>query len=668
MNITDFNATVAKLSAAAAAYYNGEDEQMTDAEYDSLVADLEIASAEDPSLVSAAYLALVEQIAAGQSEGGDVPHSEPMLSLGKVSESKVAEFIKSLDGDVMVEPKLDGIAIRAVYLQGVLSQVVTRGDGLVGEDITGNVIGRVYGLPNLLNNKIDVEVRGEVYMSDSDFKAANLNRQMAGGEPFANSRNAAAGAVRKIHPYVTPMSFAVYDSNLDLPQASDALSQLSREGFIPALYLLNDPMLALTSNKSLTPVPHDPADKIAWIGENKDNLGFPIDGCVVKAETIADRVRLGAGSRAPKWAVAFKYEAESSTTVIEDIEYNLGRTGRLSIRAKVTPVSVGGTTITYASCHNVGFMEREDIRIGDTVAVKRANDVIPYISDPVLDLRPADSIAWVPPTACPQCGEPFDKSTELWRCTTPECSTLGRITYAAARDCLDIEGMSVAVATSLVESGRVSDIADLFTLTTDELADLPIGSNARRLGESSAQKIIAEIEKAKGQPLNRIITSLGLRKTGRTMGRRLAAEFTTMAAFQAATVTQLTNVEGVADGKAQSIHAELKSMEGIIFRLAEAGVNMGTKEEAAPASTGGGSALAGLKVVVTGKMTGPLSAVSRNEMSELIESHGGKASGSVSSSTDLLVCAEQGSSKYEKAVELGVKIVSPEEFAAMIGA
>ena len=317
-------------------------------------------------------------------------------------------------------------------------------------------------------------------------------------------------------------------------------------------------------------------------------------------------------------------------------------------------------------------MERNDIRIGDTVRIKRANDVVPYIDSPDLSLRSESSTPWVAPTGCPDCGKPFDKSTELWRCTTPECSTLGQITFAASRDCLDIEGMSTAVATSLVETGRVTSIADLVTLTKDELAELVLGTtktgSPRRLGNANAVKIMAEIEKAKSQPLPRIITSLGLRKTGHTMGRRLAAEFGTMEAFRNASVTQLCNVEGIADGKPESIHDEVRKMADVIDALEAAGVSMGQASTAAATQESTeGNALVGMKVVVTGKVTGPLAGKSRNKVNELIEANGGKSPGSVSSSTSLLVCAEPGSSKYVKAIELGVTIVTREEFASMLG-
>lgn len=668
---TDFDSQVTLAHAAATAYYNAAneavsgDDLMSDAEYDDLVGQIEAALELHPEWANEKSHAVLNMVAGGTAISGDVTHLEPMLSLTKVVTTDDVNGAIAKFGAVIIEPKLDGLAVRAVYEGGRLVQVVTRGDGLTGEDITERVLSgktsRVLGLPADVVTG-DFEVRGEVFMSDADFEFSNRNRTEAGKPAFVNQRNGAAGALRKADAtYDTALSFAAYDVTgySDEPNYSDRMTTLLTGTGIKAAMFLTD-------------LPRDPRDAMDHLDTHRATLGYPIDGCVIKADADTIRRSLGMGSRAPKWAVAYKYEAEAATTVVHDIELALGRTGRLSLRARVEPTFVGGTTVTYASLHNVGWLIEQDIRIGDTVVVKRANDVIPRVESPDLSQRPAGSVAWVPPTGCPQCGEPFDKSTELWRCVTPECSTLGRITYAAARDCLDIEGMSTAVATALVETGRVSNIADLFTLTTDELTSLVLGTtktgSPRRLGASNATKISAEIERAKTQPLNRVITSLGMRKTGRTMGRRLANQFGTMEALRTASVEALCEVEGVATGKAQSIHDEVRAMATVIDALAVAGVNMGTEvvvEDTAPAT--GTNALDGMSVVVTGKVTGPLAGLSRNDMNELIEAHGGKASGSVSAKTGLLVCAEPSGTKFDKATALGVTIVTPEKFAALIG-
>jgi DNA ligase (NAD+) len=353
---------------------------------------------------------------------------------------------------------------------------------------------------------------------------------------------------------------------------------------------------------------------------------------------------------------------------VEDIELNIGKTGRLSLRARIIPVEVDGSVVTYASLHNVGWLQAADIRIGSKVVVFKANDIIPQVRLAPGHEHPEDSTPWAAPVACPQCGESFDKSTELWRCTSPECSVVGRIIYGASRDAgFDIEGLGSVVAEALVEAGLAKDIADLFALTESQLANLPLGGS-RTLGALNAAKIMAQIELAKSAPLAKVITSLSMRHTGRTFGRRLAAHFKTMAALRAATVSQLANVEGIGDGKAATIHAGLAANADILDRMAAAGVNMG-EEAAEGAEAAGSTVLAGEIVVVTGSMKSEptLSGLARDAMNTLIEAHGGKSSGSVSAKTTLLVCGEPGSSKWTKATELGIEILTPVDFAKKLG-
>jgi DNA ligase (NAD+) len=406
----------------------------------------------------------------------------------------------------------------------------------------------------------------------------------------------------------------------------------------------------------------DVRDQIAHYGETRSSLGFPIDGAVIKTDSLSERDRLGAVARTPKWAVAFKYAADVATTVLRDIEIAVGRTGRISLRAVLEPVFVGGTTITYATLHNPKFVTDADFRLGDTVFVYRAGDVIPRVNAVDLTHRQADSVRWEAPATCPDCGEAWDKSSLLWRCQTPECSTVGRIEYAASRDVLDIEGLSSAMATALVESGRVNDIADLFTLTAADIAALPVGDGSRQVGQKVAEKIIEGIEKAKSQSLARVITSLGIRKTGRTMGRRLAAQFNSLKALRAASIADLTAVEGIGSEKAAYIHSGLASMGPVIDRLEAFGVT--SSQEAAVTAPAAGLPLAGLKVVVTGSVPG----LSRGEANEAVEALGGVSTGSVSKTTDLVVVGDGAGSKAEKAEALGVKIMAAEDFAALYAA
>lgn len=649
MDMTSLTSLADSLRAAAKAYYDGTTELMTDAEYDDGIEQLRIAVAEDPAL-RPQFADLLEQVAAGQSAGGDIAHSSLMGSMDKATSlDAVTAFVGRVTGAVVVEPKLDGLAVAATYRAGRLVALATRGDGRTGEDVLSRAE-RITGLPRSIDWDGDLEVRGEVYMSDKDFAHTNDRRVAAGKAAFVNPRNAVAGALRKENlVHAVFMSFAAYEA-IDAPTSHMArMEKLESLGFAVAYRLFGfaDDVRAVGPTRVRA--------MIEEFGHVRATAGFPTDGVIVKADSAYDRVLLGVGSRAPKWAIAYKYEAEVATTVVEGIEVSVGRTGRLALRAKVAPVFVGGTTITYASLHNVSWLAERDIRVGDTVVIKRANDVIPYIESAVLEHRPADAPRFEAPTVCPQCGQPWNTDTLLWRCEFPECSVLGRVVYAARRECLDIEGLGSEIATALVEGDHVRTIADLFDLGVVQLTALEVGGRA--LGASTAKKLMAEIERAKSAPYNRVLTALGIRMTGRTMGRRLAAAFPTMDRLRGATVADLAAVDGVGTVKAQVIHEGLAAMGPVIDRLAAAGVNMGAE----PTQDGGALPLAGLTIVVSGAVPG----LSRNEVNEFIEARGGKASGSVSKGTSLLVSEPSSSSKYVKATELGVRIVTPAEFLSM---
>lgn len=651
MDMTSLTALAESLRAAAKSYYVGTTELMTDAQYDDGIEQLRIAVAEDPALAPQ-FADLLEQVAAGQSAGGDITHSELMGSMDKATSlDAVTAFVNRVTGGVVVEPKLDGLAVAATYQAGRLVALATRGDGRTGEDVLSRA-GRITGLPTTIAETGDLEVRGEVYMSDADFEHTNTARVAAGKAAFVNPRNAVAGALRKENlVHEVRMSFAAYEA-IDAPTSHlRRMEKLESLGFAVAYRLLGFADVTAVG-------PARVRGMIEEFGAARATAGFPTDGVIVKADSAYDRVLLGVGSRSPKWAIAYKYEAETATAVVQDIEVSVGRTGRLALRAKVAPVFVGGTTITYASLHNVSWLAERDIRVGDTVVIKRANDVIPYIESAMLDQRPEGAVRFEAPTVCPQCGQPWNTDTLLWRCESPECSVLGRVVYAAQRDCLDIEGLGTEIATALVEGDHVRDIADLFDLGVVQLTALEVGG--RMLGASTAKKLMAEIEKAKSAPYNRVVTALGIRMTGRTMGRRLAAAFPTMGRLRAASVADLAAVDGVGVVKAQVIHEGLVAMGPVIDRLAAAGVNMGTE----PTQAAGDLPFTGMTIVVSGSVPG----LSRNEVNEFIEVRGGKASGSVSKTTSLLVSEPSSSSKYVKATDLGVRIVTPAEFLQMAGA
>lgn len=651
-----FDAAVTSARAAAAAYYDTSILTMTDAEYDTLIDWTTAALEANPGWDDRG---VTTQVAAGASAGGDVTHPTPMLSLDKTTErAELSTFIDRFAGAaVNVEVKLDGLAIRAVYENGSLVLAATRGDGVTGENITAQA-GNIAGLPAQLATPWSGEVRGEVFMTDDNFTEANTNRVASGKLAFVNPRNATAGTIRaQDRNYVAPMTCGIYDSS-DLPDDSHAtrLTALTALGFTTTHDLIPD--LNLTVNTVTEAI-----TLVDAIETRRSSLGYPIDGAVIKADSEKVRGSFGAGSRTPRWGLAFKYAPDTGVSVLRNIEVAVGRTGRASYRAVIDPVFVGGTTITYASLHNAPWIIAQGLALGAPVSVERRGDVIPRVQAMAGEL-PAGLIAWSPPATCPQCDQLWDKSSLLWRCLSPECSVVGWCEYALSRDVLDAESAGSVFAEAAVEAGLVNDLADLFDLTVAQVAALNVAGD-RQIGTLVATKIVNNIQASKAQPFARQITSWNIRKVGRTLGRRMAAHFGTLDALRSASVTQLENVEGIGTEKAAIIFDGLKSRSAMIDRLVAAGINTGAvavvDANAAPL------ALANKTIVVSGAMTGELRALTRTEMTDLIERLGGKASGSVSARTSFLVCAETTSSKYVKAVSLSVPIFTPEEFAALIG-
>jgi DNA ligase (NAD+) len=683
-----YEQAVETARAASGLYYGAADAVveeganvtvLDDATYDQLVRDIAATEAEHPEW---AVLASPAQVVGG--DAGDVEHSEPMLSLDNVfSAEELAEWHASLTKRLghgpryVVEPKLDGLALAARYQQGSLVQLITRGDGVHGEDVTF-AAAAITGLPQELAQPLTLEVRGEVMLTDEQFTAANELRLANNDKPFVNPRNGVAGTLRgsKDRTYVIPMTFFAYqvvalpDDTYPGPRP-DADSDYSA-----AIALLGELGIstAATSPAQIAEVDTVEAaqEYIDSLLARRADLGFGIDGAVVKADSPADRAQAGSSSRAPRWGIAFKFPADSRLTTLEEVIWQVGRTGVITPRARVKPVFVGGTTVTYATLHNPNDLARQGLMIGDTVMVLRAGEVIPRIEGAVVSARTGAEIPIPAPPVCPNCGSEIDRSQERWRCTRGrKCALPQSIRYAVARDCWDIESVGEKLVRQLVDTGLVTDVADVFALTEEQLLTLD------RMGKTSAAKVLAETEKAKAQPLARTLTALGVRGTGRSMSRRIARYFAAMDAIQAADAAAFEQVDGIGPERAPVIVEELIELAPVIAKLREAGVSMvepGATGPVPAAETdeetveGDRLPLTGengkpMSVVVTGKMTGPLATLSRNEMNELIERAGGKSSGSVSKNTGLLVAAEEGSSKYTKAQSLGIPIETPEQFA-----
>ncbi len=686
-----YAAAVEEASVAAAAYYATGESGLDDDAYDRLARGIAAYEADHPEEVLAA--SPTGKVAGGAAVG-DVPHTVPMLSLDNVfSAEQFATWTASLERRIgrpvtawSVEPKLDGLAVAARYRDGRFERLITRGDGTAGEDVS-HAAGAVVGLPERLAEPVTIEVRGEILMTNDQFDQGNAIRTEHGGPPFANPRNGAAGTLRaKDRAYRVETTFFAYGA-LPLPDSgelgetlaelphSEVLSYVAGLGVHTAAGTDVAPVLAATVEEVQA--------RVDAIGSLRAALPFGIDGIVIKADLAADQREAGSGTRAPRWAIAYKLPAVEKITRLVSVEWNVGRTGIIAPRAVLEPVEIDGSTVGYATLHNPADITRRDLRLGDQVMVYKAGDIIPRIEAPVVHLRTGDETPIDFPESCPQCGSAIDTSEQRWRCTRGRnCRLVASVSYAAGRDQLDIEGLGATRVVQLVDAGLVADFADLFTLEREQLLALD------RMGETSTDNLLAAIETARTRPLSRVFCALGVRGTGRSMSRRIARYFATMDRIVAADVETLQQVDGIGKEKAAAVVAELVELAPLIAKLVAAGVNMtepgatpppepGTEEAAAAgadaeaggvAGTGSTLPLAGMTVVVTGAMTGALEKLSRNQMNELIERAGGKSSSSVSKRTSLLVAGDKAGSKRTKAEDLGVRIAVPEEFAELVGA
>ncbi|MEU8107334.1 NAD-dependent DNA ligase LigA [Nonomuraea muscovyensis] len=664
---------------SAAAYYADGTSTLDDDAYDQLVRGIQAYEEAHPeSVLPSSPTGKV----AGGAVVGDVPHTAPMLSLDNVfGAEQLADWAAGLERRLgrpvtawSVEPKLDGLAISARYRHGRLAQLVTRGDGTAGEDVS-HAIGTIVGLPDRLAAPVTVELRGEVMMTAAQFEQACAKRQAHDGTTFANPRSAAAGTLRaQDRPYVCELTFFGYGV---LPPPDDdsepamRLRELPHSEIMEWVAAQGVQTTAATAVAGIVAVTLERVqERVGEIAAARPELPFGIDGIVIKCDLAADQAAAGFSSRAPRWAVAYKLPATEKITKLIGVEWNTGRTGVIAPRAVLEPVELDGSIVTYATLHNAADIRRRGLMLGDSVVVYKAGDVIPRVEAPVVHLRTGDEQPIEVPRVCPSCGDAIDSSQERWRCVRGRaCRAIASIGYAVGRDQLDIEGLAENRIQQLLDAGLIADFADLFFLTREQVLGL------ERMGETSTDNLLAAIERAKGRPLSRVFCALGVRGTGRSMSRRIARHFGSMDAIRAADVEAIQAVEGIGPEKAPVVLAELVELANLIDKLVKAGVTMtepGWTPAADPGAAAEGSGgselpLAGMSVVVTGAMSGALEALTRNQMNELIERAGGKASSSVSAKTSLLVAGEKAGSKRTKAESLGVRVVGPEEFAGLIG-
>ncbi|MFE4691332.1 NAD-dependent DNA ligase LigA [Streptomyces sp. NPDC056749] len=678
-----YAAAVEEAERAAAAYYTAGESALDDDAYDRLVRAIAAYEEEHPQeVLDASPTGKV----AGGAASGDVPHTVPMLSLDNVfSAEQFVTWTASVERRIgrpvaawSVEPKLDGLAVAARYRLGRLEQLITRGDGTAGEDVS-HAIGTVLGLPERLGAPDTLEIRGEILMTNEQFEAANTVRTEHGAAPFANPRNGAAGTLRaKDRPYRVEMTFFAYGA-LALPDSGELTDTLAELPHSEVLEYVAGIGVHTAADTAVAPCTVTTVEEVQAgvedIASLRASLPFGIDGIVIKADLAADQRDAGSGTRAPRWAIAYKLPAVEKVTRLLGVEWNVGRTGIIAPRAVLEPVEIDGSTVSYATLHNPADITRRDLRLGDHVMVYKAGDIIPRIEAPVAHLRTGEEQPIEFPEACPRCGSEIDASEQRWRCTRGrDCRLVASISYAAGRDQLDIEGLGATRVVQLVDAGLVQDFADLFTLERDQLLSL------ERMGETSTDNLLAAVRTAASRPLSRVFCALGVRGTGRSMSRRIARHFASMDRIVAADADALQQVDGIGTEKAAAVVRELEELAPLIAKLVAAGVNMTEPGATPPPEPGAaqegdaedsattGLPLAGMTVVVTGAMTGALEKLSRNEMNELIERAGGKSSSSVSKRTSLLVAGEKAGSKRTKAEDLGVRIAAPEEFAELVEA
>ena len=646
---------VVLLQEANYRYYVLDDPKMPDFEYDRLLRELEDLEKEHPEWIRAdspTQRVGGEAVSAFQK----VEHPVPLQSLQDVfSTEELTEFLeKTLDFDgnsaFSVEPKIDGLSVALEYVDGKFLRGATRGDGSVGEDVTEN-LKTIRSIPMTIENAPPrLIVRGEVFMPKKSFHKLN-ERQEAEGKPlFANPRNAAAGSLRQLDPKIAAgRGLDIYIFNIQLIEGVEFSTHQE------TLSYLEDLKFKVIPHETLKNV-QDIVDHVASIDENREKLTCDIDGAVIKVNDLAQRSRMGSTVKTPRWAVAYKYPPEIKPTVVEDIVVQVGRTGVLTPKAVVKAVRLAGTTVTNATLHNQDFISQRDIRIGDTVLIRKAGESIPEILEVDFTKRPEGTAPYRLPENCPVCGAKVEKDPEgaFLRCTGAECpAQLSRnIAHFVSRDAMDVEGLGSSIVEALIEKELIKTPADIYRLQLEEIATL------WKSGTKAAKKLLDAIEQSKQQDVSRLIFALGIRQVGAKTGKVLASTFGSLDNLMNASLEELTEVPDVGEVTAANIYDWFHQEQSrhMIEQLRAAGVNFESKRVLADNRFAG-------KIFV---LTGALTKFTRDEATEKIELLGGKASGSVSKKTSYVVVGENAGSKERKARELGIPILSEDEFLAMI--
>lgn len=675
---------VQEIEEHRAAYYGDDAPTISDAAYDALERELRELEAQHPELAEPDSPTATVGSAGAPTGFASVKHRERMMSLDNAFSLEEIEAWMARVGrevgeqEVVCEPKLDGLSISLTYENGELTQGITRGDGTTGEDVTDNVR-TIEGLPHTLTGTPPalVEVRGEVYLPVEAFEGLNAALVEEGKPPYANPRNTAAGSLRQKDPAVTatrPLAVTTYALGaLDWGETDTDARVETQDGVYQVLADWGLPVSDVAAVlRGIDPI----EDYLKELEDKRHSMIYEIDGAVLKVNSRAAQRQLGSTSRAPRWAIAYKFPPEEVHTTLEDIRVDVGRTGRVTPYGVMTPTLVAGSTVTYATLHNAHEVKRKGVRIGDTVVLRKAGDVIPEIVGPVVAARTGKEQEWSMPTECPSCGTTLAEQREGdkdLRCPNSQycpAQIVDRIAFIGSRGALDIEVLGEKAAAALVEAGVLDNEAGLFDLTEGDLRRVPLftleadstkDGVTRAAGDvtSNGHKLLANLGEAKDQPLWRVLVSLSMRHVGPTAARALATAFESMDAIRRADVERLAAVDGVGETIAQSVRSwfEVDWHAEIVNRWDAAGVRMADERDESTPRT-----LEGLTIVATGS----LERFSRDGVKEAIIARGGKASSSVSKKTDYVVVGDGAGSKADKARDLGIPILDEEQFELLL--
>ena len=641
-------------------YYDEDKPEISDYEYDMLMNELKKLEKENPEYIT--------KDSPTQKVGGHVredftkiTHEVPLQSLQDIfSFDELYDFDKRIrekaeefgeEFNYCVETKIDGLSCAIKYEKGILVQGATRGDGLVGEDITKNVK-TIKSIPHKLNDLIDITVRGEVFISKKDFEKLNEEREILGESIFANARNAAAGSLRQLNPEITARRpLDIYIFNVQKIEGKTFNSHWEELNYLEELGFNVVPFRKLCRNIK------EAIEAINEIGDKREHLTFGIDGAVVKVDNLRFREELGSTFKVPKWAIAYKYPPEKKETILKDIICQVGRTGVITPMAILEPVKVAGSTISKTTLHNEDFIKEKGLKIGDHVVIQKQGDVIPEVVDVLKDKRDGSEKDFEMPKVCPVCGAPAVREIgeAAIRCTGIECSAkaLRNIVHFASKDGMNIEGLGYKIVEQLLYKKLIKDIADIYALTEDDVASL------KKNGRKFAENLINAINDSKSRDLESLISAFGIRHVGKKLAKVLAKKYGTLDNLMNATAFDLTTKDDIGEIIAESIYSFFKEEQTIdlVKRLKQAGVNTKHLEDVQIDNRFEGK---------TFVLTGSLSKYSRDEASEIIEKFGGKTSSSVSKKTDYVLAGEEAGSKLDKAQKLGVTVISEQEFDNMI--